>query len=120
MPLLAHQEHEERPWGAFDRYTLNDVSTVKIITVKPEQQLSLQEHQHRAEFWHILSGSGSVHIGEEDKPASPGLNFDIPQGVPHRITAGTEGISFLEIALGTFSETDETRLADDYGRGSPE
>ena len=38
---------DERPWGAFERFTLNEPSTVKIITVNAGQTLSLQRHEHR-------------------------------------------------------------------------
>ena len=33
---------EKRPWGGFRRYTHNQLSTVKIITVNPGDILSLQ------------------------------------------------------------------------------
>ncbi len=38
---------EERPWGVFRKFTDNKPSTVKIITVKPNEELSLQSHNKR-------------------------------------------------------------------------
>ena len=119
MALLSNRNHEDRPWGSFDRFTLNELSTVKILHAKPDQELSLQRHAKRAEYWYILTGSGTVTIEGVEHPASAGKEFEIAVGATHRIKAGTEGIWWLEIALGAFDENDEERLADDYGRGSP-
>lgn len=38
---------EERPWGNFERFTHNEISTVKILTVNPNEELSLQYHHNR-------------------------------------------------------------------------
>jgi len=119
MALLTNQEHEDRPWGSFDRFTLNELSTVKILTLAPGKRLSLQQHEKRSEFWHVVSGSGTATIGDGEFPASPGSNFEIPPGTKHRIAAGDAGLVWLEIALGTFEEHDEVRLEDDFGRTSP-
>ena len=119
MDFLTHHEQETRPWGFFERFTLNEPSTVKIIHVKPHQELSLQTHHKRAEFWYILTGIGEVTIHGLARPAKAQDEFEIPAGASHRIAAGPDEVFFLEIALGNFSESDETRLEDDYGRNSP-
>ncbi len=116
MEGLAHYEKEERPWGDFERFTLNEKTTVKIITVKAGESFSLQTHEHRDEFWRIIKGSGIVRIGERDTDAKEGNAFFSPRRSEHRVTGGPEGISFLEIAFGDFDEDDITRLEDKYGR----
>ena len=113
---LANHDKEDRPWGTFERFTLNESSTVKIITVLPGASLSLQTHAHRDEFWRILAGSGDVVVGEETFSATPGQDFNIPQGPKHRVIGGPTGMTFLEIAFGVFDEADITRLSDIYGR----
>ena len=40
---------EERPWGRFRKFTDNQKSTVKIIYVNPNEELSLQSHKKRKE-----------------------------------------------------------------------
>lgn len=110
--------HDERPWGSFDRFTQNQVSTVKTIRVAPDQRLSLQRHHARAEFWRVLSGSGTAQVDGAEHPLSPGVDVWIPQGAAHRLSAGSDGIEVLEIALGQFDENDIERLEDDYGRAS--
>jgi len=116
MEGLANYEKEERPWGHFERFTLNEATTVKIHTVRSGASLSLQKHEHRDEFWCVLAGSGTVRIGDENREAHAGDAFFAPRGTLHRVSAGPEGLTFLEIAFGTFDEHDETRLEDDYGR----
>jgi len=116
MDGSTHYEKDERPWGFYERFTLNEQSTVKIITVRPGEAFSLQTHSGRDEFWHIVSGSGTVTVGQEAKEAQMDNNFFIPKGTEHRLEAGPEGCTFLEIAYGEFSESDITRIEDKYGR----
>ncbi len=116
MEGLAHYEKEERPWGNFERFTLNEQTTVKLITVKPGEAFSLQSHAHRDEFWRVLSGTGFVILDQDRHTVHAGESFFSPAGHAHRMEAGPEGLTFLEIAFGNFDEGDETRLEDRYGR----
>lgn len=116
MTLLEHRGHDDRPWGFFNQFTHNEVSTVKIIDVAPEKRLSLQTHAHRSEFWHVISGTGIATIDTKEHAATEGDEFEIPSGTKHRLTAGKEGLKVLEIALGEFDEDDINRLEDDFGR----
>jgi len=117
MPNLSHYEKEVRPWGNFERFTLNEPTTVKIITVQPGEALSLQTHAQREEFWRILKGSGQVTLDEAVHAAQEGDEFFVRLNQAHRVAAGSDGMQFLEIAFGTFDEHDITRLEDRYGRG---
>ena len=116
MEGLANYEKETRPWGKFERFTLNEKTTVKIITVHAGESISLQTHAYRDEFWRVLSGSGTIRIGGVDNEAREESAFFCPRGTEHRVTGGPEGIRFLEIAFGDFDENDITRLEDRYGR----
>jgi mannose-6-phosphate isomerase-like protein (cupin superfamily) len=108
---------EERPWGKFERFTLNELSTVKILTIRAGESLSLQVHQNRDEFWRILSGTGTATLGKTELSATQGKEFFIPRGTLHKIEASdTRELSFLEIAIGQFDEEDEVRKEDKYGR----
>lgn len=108
---------EDRPWGLFERFTLNELSTVKILTVKPGQSLSLQKHHNRDEFWHIISGAGTATLGNTELPAVAEKQFFIPRGTLHMMRAGdAKEVKFLEISLGEFDEHDEERIEDKYGR----
>lgn len=116
MEGLSSYQKEERPWGNFERFTLNEPCTVKIITVKPDQELSLQQHEHRDEEWKILRGSGVVTVNDVTTEVAPGDEFRVLRGETHRVASHAEGLQFLEIAFGQFDEQDITRLKDRYGR----
>ncbi len=115
-PLDIKPKKVKRPWGFFTQFLTNAPSTVKIITVLPDQSLSLQYHAHRQEFWHVISGSGTVTIGTRKRAATAGTEFTVAPKQPHRITAGENGLVVLEIATGDFDENDIVRLEDKYGR----
>ena len=116
MDGSTHYEKDERPWGLYERFTLNENSTVKIITVNPHEAFSLQTHANREEFWHVISGSGVATIADERKEIFAGENFFIRKNTAHRLEAGDAPCVFLEIAYGEFDEKDITRIEDKYGR----
>ena len=107
---------EERPWGSFTEFALNEPVTVKIIVVNPNQAFSLQTHKMRDEKWHIIQGNGFITIGEEKKELEVGQDYFIPKETKHQIEAGDEKVVLLEIAYGQFDENDITRIKDRYGR----
>lgn len=106
----------ERPWGKFRQFTKNENSTIKIITVNPNEILSLQSHAHRSEFWHIISGSGKVEIASIVQDTTEGGEYEIEVGEKHRLSAGPNGLQVLEIAIGEFDEEDIVHYEDKYGR----
>ncbi|HAE36960.1 MAG: Mannose-6-phosphate isomerase, type II [Candidatus Nomurabacteria bacterium GW2011_GWF2_35_66] len=114
--IKANSFQVERPWGNFRQFTKNAISTVKIITVNPNESLSLQSHEKRSEFWHVISGSGTVEIGEVKKETTVGDEHEIAIGEKHRLSAGVSGIQVLEIATGEFDESDIVHFEDKYGR----
>ena len=107
---------EEKPWGKFEQFCFNEKVTVKIITVQPNSKLSLQYHNHRDEFWRILEGNGQIILKEELVNVKVGDEFFIPRKVKHRIIAGDNSLSVLEISFGGFNEKDIVRLEDEYNR----
>lgn len=106
----------ERPWGSFRQFTKNENTTVKILTINPDQELSLQYHQSRDEFWKVISGNPEIIIGKNTISAKEGDEFFIPKGELHRIRASETAVSILEIAFGDFKEDDIVRVEDRYGR----
>lgn len=116
MEGLSNYEKEIRPWGNFERFTLNESTTVKIVAVNPGEAISLQTHEHRDEFWRVLTGSGTIQIDEIVHDATVGETYFSKRGSKHRVEGGPEGLSFLEIAFGDFDEGDINRLEDKYGR----
>lgn len=107
---------EKRPWGKFERFTQNEVSTVKILTVKPGEQLSVQYHKKREEFWRVVSGECEVILGEETHKAKKGDEFFVPKETKHSIKTTDSKTEILEISFGEFDENDIVRVEDKYGR----
>lgn len=107
---------ERRPWGEFRKFISGENVTVKIITVKKGESLSLQAHHKRSEFWIILKGTPDITVGETITRAKKGDEFNVPVGARHRVSAVGEDAEFLEIARGVFDENDIERFEDKYGR----
>ncbi len=105
-----------KPWGKFEQFTLNENTTVKILSADPNSSLSLQYHNQRDEFWRILSGAGEVIIGDEKHVAKTGDEFFIPRKTKHRMMTSDSPIQWLEICFGEFDENDIVRLEDKYDR----
>ena len=106
----------ERPWGNEEQFTLNEKTTVKIIKVKPNSQLSLQYHTKRDEFWKVISGQVYAIIDNKTLELNTGDEIQIPAGTKHRLKHKDGDAQVLEISFGDFDENDIVRLADDYGR----
>jgi mannose-6-phosphate isomerase-like protein (cupin superfamily) len=106
----------EKPWGKFEQFTKQEPVTVKIITVNPNESLSLQYHFKREEFWKILSGTGEITIGDSVMQANAGDEYFIEKRQRHRIKAKQAVLSMLEISFGDFDEEDIVRLEDKYQR----
>ncbi|WP_228369230.1 phosphomannose isomerase type II C-terminal cupin domain [Candidatus Nitrososphaera gargensis] len=114
-------KEEKRPWGRFERFTLNEQCTVKLVYVDGDKRLSLQYHNNHSEFWKVVKGPVKVQVGRsketlETKSLQTGDTITIPRKAIHRlIGAGTDAI-ILEISTGEFDESDIVRLEDDYKR----
>lgn len=107
---------EQRPWGGFQQFTNNEKTTVKILTIKPGQQFSLQLHEKREEFWKFLDNEARVTIGEKTFIAKKGDELFIAKNTLQRIQALQNEVNVLEVAYGEFDESDIKRIEDAYGR----
>lgn len=109
-------ETTKRPWGSFTRFTQNEISTVKLLNISKGEELSLQYHMKRDEFWKVISGSPEITIGDDKFDANVGDEFNIGAETKHRISAPYDDVVILEIATGEFDEDDIVRLEDKYNR----
>jgi len=108
-----------RPWGFYKTTILNHLFQVKVIHIMPMQQLSLQSHERREEYWIVVDGEGRVQIGESVHLAIPGGTYFIPKGCKHRLsnTSSDKVLIITEVQLGDyFGEDDIKRYEDIYGR----
>ena len=116
---------EIRPWGKFKTLSMNKECTVKIITVAPLEQLSIQYHNDREEYWRVIEGECQILNTKELKK-----NYDddwvilssneevlISKKNIHSIkTPFDMSCKILEISFGKFDENDIVRIEDKYGR----
>lgn len=125
-PPLGYHEYEERPWGSFEVIDENKDTApfwkVKKLKIKPGQAISLQTHKEREETWKVVAGSGKVQLGDGSFSLDAN-NFSKSVFIPilekHRLSAGPNGITVIEIAMshtGPIQENDIVRYQDDYGR----
>lgn len=107
----------DKPWGKVCTYTLNQPSSVRVITVEPDQETSVHYHRMRDETWIVLDPGLVIQIGNREVPAQPGEEFMVPAEETHRIAnRGSVRGRVLEIAYGYTAEDDTQRLEDAYGR----
>ena len=117
IPRGIRLKHVKKPWGSFDQYTLNERSTVKILTINSGASTSLESHKHRKEFWVTLDKGIRVQIGKRRISLRKGSNIIVKKGTRHRLQCqGRVAARILEISFGEFSENDIVRYEDDYGR----
>ena len=75
----------DKPWGKVATYALNQPSSVRVITVEPEQETSVHYHRMRDEMWVVLDEGLTIEIGNKVVEAQPGEEFMIPAEETHRI-----------------------------------
>jgi mannose-6-phosphate isomerase-like protein (cupin superfamily) len=110
---------EERPWGSFTILDEGEGFKVKRISVKPNQRLSLQYHNHRKEYWTVVSGIALVTVGDICEYKDAGMSVSIPKGAHHRLAneEETDMLELIEVQYGDYLEEDDiVRLEDDYNR----
>ena len=56
------------------------------------------------------------NLSDSEKIIRPGEYCFIPKGQIHRLSAGDDGVMFIEVQQGICEEEDIVRLSDDYGR----
>ena len=111
------KKRETRPWGSFQIVLDEPNVKVKKITVKPKQRLSLQLHEHRTEWWKVITGSGEMQVGNSVFKISDWDTVEIERYQVHRVeNIGDTDLIFVEIQTGVCKEDDIIRIRDDYNR----
>ncbi len=106
----------KKPWGKFEQFTHNEISTVKILTVSLNKRLSLQSHNHRDELWVALDDGVDAEVDGKIHNLSKGQSVFIPKKSKHRLSSNDREVRVLEISYGDFDEKDISRYEDDFGR----
>ncbi len=107
-----------RPWGTYRTIELASGFQVKVITVNPHGQLSLQKHFKRAEHWVVVQGNPTFTIGDSKKTYSVNEHVYISKEQIHRMENTTQApCKIVEVQIGDYlGEDDIVRLEDIYHR----
>jgi len=105
----------KEPWGDEKHFLYNKKCTVKLLTIRPKQKLSLQYHKKRKELWYFLT-PGYVQLGLKKRGVKKGEVVKIKKGMAHRLIAGNKTVQVLEISFGKYDKKDIIRIEDKYGR----
>lgn len=146
----VEEVNTEKPWGAYVRLSNDDADrfvneyfpditpeearfghydvelSPKILITAPNQRLSWQFHQHRAERWKFLT-SGGYHKSTTDEEgelqlAEPGDVIQFAEQERHRLIGQTDGFTIVAEIWQHIdphhpsNEDDIVRLQDDYER----
>tara|TARA_B100000212_G_scaffold338447_1_gene314980 strand:+ start:163 stop:1407 length:1245 start_codon:yes stop_codon:yes gene_type:complete len=108
----------EKPWGFFEVLLETEFSKVKILSINPDQMISMQMHRYRSETWYITQGKATVTLGDRTVDLFPGESISIDVNEKHRVhNSGDEILEIIEVQTGTyFGEDDIIRFEDIYGR----
>jgi mannose-6-phosphate isomerase len=108
----------DKPWGNELIWALTDRYCGKIITIDTGRRLSLQYHERKDEWIHVLSGRLLLELendaGELDsRELGPGDGAHVPVLRRHRYGA-LERVELIEVSSPEID--DVVRVQDDYGR----
>lgn len=110
-------DRTEKPWGYYKDIFRTDNVVFKIIVVEPDEELSYQSHNKRAEFWFISEGAGLLTIEGIETEVNTGDNITIEKKLKHKIkNTGIDNLCIYEMQCGVCDENDIVRYEDKYGR----
>jgi mannose-6-phosphate isomerase len=113
-------DRTEKPWGYYKDIFRTDNVVFKIIVVEPDEELSYQSHNKRAEFWFISEGTGLLTIEGIETEVNTGNNITIEKKLKHKIkNIGIDNLCIYEMQCGICDENDIVRYEDKYGRNKP-
>lgn len=108
-----------RPWGFYRSLLTTAFTQAKILSVAPGQELSLQKHFRREEYWTVVRGQGIFRLDDDRYTVRRGFTVHIPREAVHwiRNTHSSEALILIEVQVGDyFGEDDIFRLSDRYHR----
>jgi mannose-1-phosphate guanylyltransferase/mannose-6-phosphate isomerase len=110
---------ESRPWGGF--VTVHDGPGLRVLRlwIEPGGKTSLQTHEHRSEYWIVVSGVARITTGDTTRLVPKEDAVFVPAGEVHRLEnpSTDEVLEVIEVDVGSYvGEDDIKRYADVYGR----
>lgn len=108
-----------KPWGREVIWAHTDQYVGKTLEVNAGEELSIQMHNHKDETMYVWTGSGTLHLFNEDLSIQqtillkPGVLVRIEPNTIHQVIATTD-LTILEASTNHLS--DLIRFKDKYNR----
>jgi len=109
----------EKPWGYYEVLEVDKSYIVKKLVIYPNQRISLQSHNERAEYWTIVESlQDELTIDNNITNIKKGDMITILPKQVHRVRncSNKYNLVIIEVQMGNCREDDITRFADDYNR----
>jgi len=107
-----------RPWGKYINLFNGKGFLIKELVINSNSSISLQKHNHRSEYWFVISGKAKITLNKKKLFKNINETAFIPQGAIHRIENPFKvPVRIMEAQTGSIlKETDIIRYKDKYGR----
>jgi mannose-6-phosphate isomerase len=110
--------HVDKPWGHENIWAWTDRYVGKILVIETGKRLSLQYHERKDEWIHVLEGRLLLTLENEegaveDRELGPGDSIRVRVGRRHRYAA-LDSCTLIEVS--TPELDDVVRIEDDFGR----
>ena len=89
--IITQRRQSGRPYLEFLRVPSLSVGLYVLAAGEPD----LQQPHTEDEVYHVVSGRGSIRVGEEDQQVSAGSVIYVAAGVEHRFHTITEDLMVL-------------------------
>jgi mannose-6-phosphate isomerase len=108
----------DKPWGHELIWAHTDRYVGKLLVIETGKRLSLQHHDVKDEWIHVLEGKLELTLEDDHgdvqvRQLGPGEGARVPTGRRHRYEA-VEKATLIEVS--TPELDDVVRIEDDYGR----
>lgn len=118
VPPMELPRRVPKPWGGELIWALTDRYCGKILVIETGRRLSLQRHERKDEWVHVLAGRLRLYLEDDAgevvaSELGPGDGAHVPTGRIHRYEA-IERCELIEVS--TPEIDDVVRLEDDFGR----
>ena len=116
-PSTDVHKHVFRPWGEFKNIHTDQGFQIKILIIYPNNKISLQYHNKRAEHWVVVEGKATVTKGNKTFILNTNQSTFIDVKEIHRLENKTSQVlKLVEIQTGKYlGEDDIVRIEDKYG-----
>lgn len=87
-------------WGWYSDVYEEDGLCVFKYVVRPREQIALQVHYDLSQTWHVISGTGTAALNQEEIPMAEGKRVPVDRGVWYSVVnTGHEPLVFMAIQV---------------------